>query len=280
MREITADAIRDAISQLCLRANVHLPTDVEAAIAQGAASERVPLAKRTLLRILENASVARASSLPMCQDTGVVVVFAAIGQDVHLAGGNLSDAVNQGVREAWARGRFRASMTNDPLTRGNSGGNTPAVIHVELVSGDRVTLRVLAKGGGCENMSAFRMLTPAEGVDGVAKFVTETAVNAGPNACPPMIVGVGVGGTFEYSALLAKRALLRTVGAPSDVSHVAELERKIVAAINVSGVGPQGYGGDTTALAVHIETTPCHIASLPVSVNIECHAHRHQEATL
>jgi fumarate hydratase subunit alpha len=280
MREVPTSVISDAVARMCLRANLDLPDDVRVAIKAGAESDRTPLARRTLLRILENADVASREHLPMCQDTGLVVLFVELGQDAHLVGGSIRDAINEGVRRAWREGRFRASVTTDPILRGNSGDNTPAIVHFDVVPGDTVRLRLLAKGGGCENMSRFRMLTPAEGTAGIVKFVTETAVEAGPNACPPMIVGVGVGGSFEYSALLAKRALLRATGHASAVPHVAELERAIFNAINASGVGPQGYGGDTTALAVHIETSPSHIASLPVSVNIECHAHRHQETVL
>ena len=202
------------------------------------------------------------------------------GKTSHIEGGLLDDAINEGVRSGYKQGLLRASVSLDPIRRGNSGDNTPAVIHTRLVPGDRLRLQFLAKGGGCENMSRFKMLAPADGVEGIVDFVVETAVIAGPNACPPIVVGVGIGGSFELSAVLAKRALLRTVGQGSRLPHVAELEDRIQNAINASGIGPQGYGGKTTSLAVHIETAACHIASLPVSVNIECHAHRHQETVL
>ncbi len=280
MKTISFNQIREAIASMCQKANFELSQDVRDALAGGARAETKPLAKNTLLRILQNADVAAAKRVPMCQDTGLVVVFADVGQDVHVQGGLLGDAVNEGVRKGYREGFLRASVSPDPIVRGNTGDNTPAVLHVRLVLGDGLRLSLLAKGGGCENMSAFRMLTPADGVDAVTDFVVETAVLAGPNACPPIIVGVGIGGSFELSAVLAKRALLRRIGDVSPLPHVAELEQRIAQRINASGIGPQGYGGQTTALSVQIEAAPCHIASLPVSVNIECHAHRHQEALL
>ncbi len=280
MKEVTAQSISDAIATLCQRANFELTDDMREALAAAAEIETKPLARNTLLRILQNADVAREKSLPMCQDTGLIVVFAEVGQDVHITGATLSDAINEGVRQGWKEGFLRASVTGDPIQRGNTGDNTPAIVHTRLVEGDMLTLKLLAKGGGCENMSRFRMLTPADGREGIIDFVVETAIEAGPNACPPMVVGVGIGGSFEYSAVLAKAALLRRVGQPSALPHVAQLERDIQQKINASGVGPQGYGGETTSLGVQIETAACHIASLPVSVNIECHAHRHQEAVL
>jgi fumarate hydratase subunit alpha len=280
VRTIAFDAIREAVASMCQTANFELSDDMRAALAAGAQAETRHLAKNTLLRILQNADVAADKHVPMCQDTGLVVVFADVGQDVHIDGGLLGDAINQGVRQGYKQGFLRASVAPDPILRGNSGDNTPAVLHVRLVAGDRLRLSLLAKGGGCENMSRFTMLTPADGRAGVIDFVVETAVIAGPNACPPIVVGVGLGGSFEASAVLAKRALLRRVDQQSPLPHVAELEKEIYRRINESGIGPQGYGGETTALSVQIEAAPCHIASLPVSVNIECHAHRHQEAVL
>jgi fumarate hydratase subunit alpha len=268
------------VAQMCQRANFELAADVRDAVAAGAEIESKPLARNTLLRILENADVAASKRLPMCQDTGMAVFFVDIGQDLHVEGGLLVDAINEGVRRGYKDGFLRASVSTDPIRRGNSGDNTPAVIHTRLVAGDHLRLQFLAKGGGCENMSRFKMLTPADGAAGIADFVVETAVLAGPNACPPIVVGVGIGGSFEQSAVLAKQSLLRRIGTPSHLAHVAELEAQIQRAINASGIGPQGYGGKTTSLAVHIEVAACHIASLPVSVNIECHAHRHQEVTL
>jgi fumarate hydratase subunit alpha len=280
MKTIEAGQIRDAIAQLCQRANFDLTRDMRTMLARSVERETNPVAKNALRRILENADVAKERSLPMCQDTGLVVIFAEIGQEVHLQGGLLRDTINEGIRRGWKEGYLRASVTGDPINRKNTGDNTPGVIYTELVEGDRLRLSLLAKGGGCENMSRFKMLTPADGKEGVVRFVVETAVHAGPNACPPMVVGVGIGGSYDYSSVLSKKALLREVGAPSPLPHIAELEREIAVAINQSGVGPQGYGGDTTALAVQIETAACHVASLPVSVNIECHAHRHQEIVL
>ena len=280
MRTLHTDRISETVAELCLQANRSLNPDMRQALRAAGDAERSPLAARTLDRILENADVAERASLPMCQDTGLVVVFAEVGQSLLLEGTSLQEAVDGGVRAAYTSGHLRASVSADPLDRGNSGDNTPAVVHASVVPGDGLRLRLLAKGGGCENMSDFRMLTPFQGTQGVADFVVETAERAGPNACPPMVVGVGVGGSFEQSALLSKRSLLREVGAASAVAHAAELERDILDRLNASGIGPQGYGGDTTALAVHVELAACHVASLPVSVNIECHAHRHKEVAL
>jgi fumarate hydratase subunit alpha len=277
---IHCDRIRDAVAQMCQCANFELSEDMRNGMKAAAEKETSPLAKDTLLRLLQNAELAKQERLPMCQDTGLVVVFAEVGQQVSIQGGTLRDAIDAGVRVGWKEGYLRASVSPDPLRRGNTGDNTPAVVYTDLVEGAHLRLRMLAKGGGCENMSRFKMLTPAAGIEGVLDFIVESAEQAGPNACPPMVVGVGVGGSFEYSAVLAKRSLLRHLGEPSPVAHVAELERRALERINASGIGPQGYGGDTTALAVHVETAACHIASLPVSVNIECHAHRHQEVVL
>lgn len=280
MREVTADAISDAVAAMCQKANFVLGDDVRRGLESGLDRETSSVARNTLLRILENAAVAEADRVPMCQDTGLVVVFAEVGQDVRITGGPLRAAIDAGVRRGYREGFLRASVSPDPVLRGNTGDNTPAMLHVDLVPGDHVRLQLLAKGGGCENMSRFAMLTPAAGRTGIVEFVVETAKLAGPNACPPLVVGVGLGGSFEVSAVLAKKSLLRETGAASPHEHLAALEREIVARINASGIGPQGYGGDTTALAVHVEATACHIASLPVSVNIECHAHRHQEVVL
>ena len=280
MRTLHTDRISEAVAELCLQANRSLNADMRQALRAAGDAERSALAARTLDRILENAAVAENASLPMCQDTGLVVVFAEVGQSLLLEGTSLQEAVDTGVRQGYTTGHLRASVSADPLDRGNTGDNTPAVVHASVVPGDGLRLRLLAKGGGCENMSDFRMLTPFHGTQGVADFAVETAVRAGPNACPPMVVGVGVGGSFEQSALLAKRSLLRELGVPSTLPHAAALEREVLDRLNASGIGPQGYGGDTTALAVHVELAACHVASLPVSVNIECHAHRHKEVAL
>ena len=280
MKTIRFDQIRDAIAGLCQRANFELTADMRAALQAGVERETSPLAQNTLKRILQNADIAKERSLPMCQDTGLVIVFVDVGQDVHIEGGTLRDAINEGVRHGYKEGFLRASVTGDPIQRKNTGDNTPAVLHTEIVPGVALRLQLLAKGGGCENMSRFKMLTPADGRDGIVNFVVETAKLAGPNACPPIVVGVGIGGSFEYSAVLAKKSLLRKIGERSALQHVAELEADILKKVNESGIGPQGYGGKTTSLAVQIEVAACHVASLPVSVNIECHAHRHQEVTL
>jgi fumarate hydratase subunit alpha len=280
MRTIHSNRIREAVAGMCQRASVEMTSDVRQALIAGVEAETHPLARNTLLHILENADIAAEKRLPMCQDTGLAIFFVDVGQDIHIEGRLLVDAINDGVRAGYKQGLLRASVTSDPIRRGNSGDNTPAVIHTRLVAGDRLKLQFLAKGGGCENMSRFKMLQPADGVAGIEEFVVETAILAGPNACPPIVVGVGIGGSFELSAVLAKQSLLRPVGQPSRLPHVAELEERIQQAINASGIGPQGYGGRTTSLAVHIEVAACHIASLPVSVNIECHAHRHQEIVL
>ncbi|MDQ3667913.1 MAG: fumarate hydratase [Acidobacteriota bacterium] len=269
--------IRDAVGEMCQRANFEMTQDVRSALEQGVAQESTPLARNTLLRILQNAEVARATQLPMCQDTGLIIVFVEMGQNVQITGGDLSNAINDGVRKGHQEGYLRASVARDPLLRQNTQDNTPAIIHYEVIEGERLRLKLLAKGGGCENMSRFQMLTPADGRDGVKRFVVETAILAGPNACPPMIVGVGLGGSFEYSAILSKKSLLREIGTHNSLPHIAELEMEILRLINESGLGPQGYGGITTSLAVQIEVAACHMASLPVSVNIECHAHRCQE---
>ena len=274
------DEIRDAVAAMCKRANFDLSEDMRAALEAAAKLETRAIAKNTLQRIQQNADIARQRQLPMCQDTGLVVMFADVGQDMQILGGTLRDAIDEGVRKGYREGYLRASVTGDPIQRENTGDNTPTILHTELVAGDRLRLRLLAKGGGCENMSRFKMLTPADGREGIVDFVVSTATLAGPNACPPIVVGVGIGGSFEYSAVLSKKSLLRRLGERSPLPHVAELEDQILEKINASGIGPQGYGGKTTSLAVQIEVGGCHVASLPVSVNIECHAHRHQEIIL
>lgn len=280
MRTIDVAQVQGAVAELCQSANFELAEEMRTALRAATERETAPLAKNTLFRILANADLAAQRRMPMCQDTGLIIIFAEIGQDVHLTGGSLRDAINDGIREGYRKGYLRPSVTGDPLERKNTGDNTPAILYTELVPGSNLRLRLLAKGGGCENMSRFKMLTPSEGREGTARFIVDTAKLAGPNACPPMIVGVGIGGSFDYSAVLAKKSLLRSIGEPNPIAHVADLEREVLAEINRSGIGPQGYGGKTTSLAVHVEVAACHIASLPVSVNIECHAHRHQEVTL
>jgi fumarate hydratase subunit alpha len=280
MREIQASDITETVSRLCKEANFMLGEDVYAAIESGIAREESPIGREILGELLENAQIARTERVPMCQDTGFAVVFLEIGQDVHIAGGYLEDAVNAGVAQGYDEGFLRKSIVRHPLDRVNTGDNTPAVIHTRVVPGEKIRIVVAPKGGGSENMSAVRMLKPSDGMDGVADFVLETVKKAGPNPCPPIIVGVGMGGTMEIAAFLAKKSLLREVGSRNRNPEDAELESKLLHMINKTGIGPAGLGGRVTALAVNIEAYPCHIASLPVAVNIQCHAARHREAVL
>lgn len=282
LRELHVDRITAAVAALCRTANYQLGDDVLQALAASRAVETGPLAGRVLETIVLNAKVAGEEQRPICQDTGTAVVFVDVGQDVHLIGGGLHAAINEGVRCGYREGYLRNSIVADPLFgRQNTGDNTPAVIHVDLVPGDQVAITVMTKGGGAENMSRLTMLTPADGVAGVRAFVVETVELAGPNACPPVIVGVGIGGTFDLAPTLAKHALLRRVGAPNPEPHLAAFERELLGAINALGIGPHGFGGLTTALAVHVESYPTHIASLPVAVNLQCGpAARHRRVIL
>ncbi len=280
MREIDAARITDAVSRLAIEANQVLGKDVIQALERGLEEETSTTGREIITQLLENADLARRESAPMCQDTGMTVVFLEIGQDLHVNGGVL-EAVQQGVRNGYREGYFRRSVVNPPVgTRVNTGDNTPAVIHTTIVAGNRIKITVAPKGGGSENMSALRMLKPSDGWEGVKNFVVETVERAGPNPCPPVIIGVGIGGNFEHCALLAKKALLRPVGQPHPDPEFASLEAELLTAIKRLGIGPAGLGGNITALGVSIETHPCHIASLPVAVNINCHAHRHREAVL
>ena len=279
MRTVSAGAIRDAVAELCVRANRELPEDVRAALAAAHDAEPWPAAKRSLSLLLDNLALARDKALPICQDTGLACVFLELGQEVHIAG-DLNAAIQAGIREGYARGYLRCSVVADPLRRVNTGDNTPGVLSVHLVPGDVCRVTVLPKGFGSENMSRLAMLTPAEGVEGVRRFVLETVRAAGPNPCPPIVVGVGIGGTFERVAALSKQALLRPLDAANPDPWYAELERALLNEINALGVGPQGFGGRTTALAVAIETAPTHVAGLPVAVNISCHATRRASAEL
>ncbi len=271
VRSVDVSLIRDAVAELCQRANYELGDDVQQALQAGRSQETSPLAGRVLDTIILNAKIANEDRQPICQDTGTAVVFIRLGQDVHLIGGDLHTAVNEGVRLGYQAGYLRKSLVGDPLfNRKNTGDNTPAVLHVELVPGDQVNLTVMTKGGGAENMSRMVMLTPADGIAGVKAFVVETVRLAGPNACPPVIVGVGVGGTFDFAPLLAKHALLLPVGQPISDPQLASFEQELLQAVNALGIGPHGFGGHTTALAVHVETYPTHMASLPVAVNLQC----------
>ncbi len=280
MREVSAAEIARVVADLCQRANRELPQDIRRALGDAAANEESPVGRECLRRLVENADLAAREGVPICQDTGMAVVFLHWGQEVHLTGGSLTNAVNEGVRQGYRRGHLRASVASDPILRGNTGDNTPAVLHVQLVPGDRVRITVAPKGFGSENMSSLAMLTPAQGLTGVADFVVESVRRAGANPCPPVIIGVGLGGTMEKAALLAKEALLRPVGKSNPQEHLAELERDLLTRINDLGLGPQGLGGRQTALAVHVAAFPTHIAGLPVAVNIGCHATRHAEAVI
>ena len=280
MRDIDISTITDAVAELCMRSNCELDDDVYQALKDGAANEESPIGRDIFAQLVENADIAREEQVPMCQDTGFAVVFVELGQDAHITGGLLEDAINAGVAKGYSEGCLRKSIVSHPLERKNTGDNTPAVIHTEIVPGDKLKIIVAPKGGGSENMSGVRMLTPSDGVEGVKKFVVETVKAAGSNPCPPIIVGVGIGGTMEKAALLAKKSLLRRVGEHSPNPPDAALEDELLELVNDTGIGPAGLGGRITALAVNVETYPCHIASLPVAVNIQCHAARHKEVVL
>ena len=277
MREISAGAVADTVARLCVQANTCLPRDVKDGIAAARAAEDWPPAREILDRIVENGEI--GGGFPICQDTGMACVFLEVGQELHIAG-DLAQAVDEGVRRGYAQGYLRKSVVSDPLERVNSGDNTPAMLYTDLVPGDRLAITVAPKGFGSENMSRLAMLKPSDGVEGVKDFIVDTVEQAGPNPCPPIVVGVGLGGTFDKCALLAKKALLRELGTPSPLPFYAELERELLDRINALGIGPQGFGGRTTALAVHIETLPTHIAGLPCAVNINCHVARHATEVL
>ena len=279
MRTITAQQISDAVAALCVRANKELPEDIVRAMRSAAAEEPWPLAKSTLGVLCENIVAAAERNLPICQDTGLACVFAELGQDAHIEG-DFTDAVNQGVRRGYGEGYLRKSVVCDPLRRVNTGDNSPAAITVELVPGDELKLTVIPKGFGSENMSRLAMLKPADGVEGVKRFVVETVQAAGSNPCPPIVVGVGIGGTFDKAAALAKHALLRPIDQPNDDPYYAALEKELLEEINALGTGPQGFGGRTTALGLNIETMPTHVAGLPVAVNISCHVTRRASVVL
>ncbi len=281
MRDIEAQEITKTISRLFQEANFFLPDDVLASLRQARETEESPVGREVLDRILENAGISAKERIPLCQDTGTAVVFLELGQDVHIVGGDLYTAVNEGVRQGYNEGYLRKSIVRQPYSgRVNTEDNTPAVIHTDIVAGDRLKIMVMPKGGGAENMTRLAMLLPARGRQGVIDFVVNAVDEAGSNPCPPVIVGVGIGGTAEKAVLLAKRALLRKVGEPNPEAEVAELEKEILHRVNNLGIGPMGYGGRITALAVHAEVFPAHIASLPVAVNLQCHSARHKEAVL
>ena len=279
MREIQASDVTKVVRRLCIEANCRLPADMRACIARSRDEEAWPIARDILDRIIENYEIADRDCVPICQDTGMACVFLEIGQDVHI-NGDLADAVNEGVRQGYADGYLRKSVVADPLRRVNTGDNTPAMLYYELVPGDRVKITVAPKGFGSENMSRIAMLRPSDGEDGVKDFVVRCAEEAGPNPCPPIVIGVGIGGTFDRAALLAKKALMRPVDVRNDDPYYAAMEAELLARVNALGIGPQGFGGKTTALAGNILACPTHIAGLPVAVNINCHVTRHQSEVL
>ena len=279
MREIEVAKVTQGVKQAAIAANYEASADLLRALARGAAAEESESGREIFRQLLENASIAREERVPMCQDCGLAVVFVELGQDVHLVGGSFETAIHEGIRQGYGEGYLRKSLCH-PLTRANTGDNTPAVIHTEIVPGDRLKLTVVPKGGGSENMSRVHMLKPAEGWAGIKEKVVGTVREAGPNPCPPIIVGVGIGGTFERAAYLSKKSLLRELGLPNADPELARLEEELLLAVNDLGIGPQGLGGRITALAVHLLMQPCHIASLPVAVNIQCHASRHREVVL
>ena len=275
MRTIHTEEIISNIRQMCIEANHMLTPDMQKALECAVTDEKSPIGQKVLGQLQDNLQIAQEDTIPICQDTGMAVVFLEIGQDVHFEGGSLTDAINEGVRQGYVDGYLRKSVVKDPLIRENTKDNTPAVIHYDLVPGDKVKITVAPKGFGRENMSRIFMLKPADGIEGVKNAILTAVKDAGPNACPPMVVGVGIGGTFEKCALLAKKALTRPVDGRSSIPYVKELEEELLATINRLGIGPGGLGGSTTALAVNIDTYPTHIAGLPVAVNICCHVNRH-----
>ncbi len=277
---VTTNKITETVKRLCIEANYYLGNDCVSSLDSALKAEKSSLAKEIISQMIENLKVARSDNLPICQDTGITIVFVEIGQDVEISGGNITDAINEGVRQGYKEGYLRTSVVRDPLRRENTMDNTPAVIHYEIVPGDKLKITVVPKGAGSENMSQLRMLKPHAGIDKIEEFVINTVKSAGPNPCPPVIVGVGIGGTFEKSAILSKKALLRPVGSRNSDPFYADLEKRLLDKINSLGIGPMGIGGSTTCLDVFIETYPCHIASLPVSVNIQCWVARHKEAVL
>ena len=280
MRTLNVEEISKNIKEMCIEANHFLSKDMDIAMKNAVSTEKSPLGKKILSQLQDNLKIAGKDMIPICQDTGMAVVFLEIGQDVHFEGGNLEDAVNEGIRRGYVDGYLRKSVVKDPILRENTKDNTPGIIHYKIVPGDQVKIKVAPKGFGSENKSRVFMLKPADGIEGVKEAVLTAVKDAGPNACPPMVVGVGIGGTFEKCALMAKEALTREVGSHSDIPYVKELEEELLERINKIGIGPGGLGGSTTALAVNVNTYPTHIAGLPVAVNICCHVNRHVIRTI
>lgn len=276
MREIKASTITDVIERLCMEANQVLPQDIKDAISTCRSQEDGDIACGILDNIIENYQIAENEQVPICQDTGMACVFLEIGQDVHITDGDLTEAVNEGVRRGYTKGYLRKSVVKDPVRRGNTGDNTPAMLYTEIVPGEQIKVTVGPKGFGSENMSAIRMFRPSAGIQGIKDFIIETVETAGPNPCPPMVVGVGIGGTFDKAALLAKKALMRPVDTSNPDPYYADLEKEMLQKINELGIGPQGFGGRTTAIGLNIETMPTHIAGMPCAINISCHVTRHK----
>ncbi|MFP4315040.1 MAG: fumarate hydratase [Desulfovibrionales bacterium] len=279
MREIPAQTIIDSVATMCMDANRYLPEDVRTAFDTCAQNEDLPAAKEIFRQLKENYELAEKTGLPLCQDTGLAVFFVEIGEDVRVSGQNIREAINQGVRKGYEEGFLRKSAC-DPLKRANTGDNTPAIVHMDIVPGDSLKIAFMAKGGGSENMSRVTMLSPAQGWKGIKEFVVNRVAEAGPNPCPPIMLGIGIGGTFEYAPILAKKALLRKLDDTHPDPAIAEMEKELLEAVNRLGIGPMGLGGKTTCLGVKINMAPCHIASLPLAVNVQCHSARHEEVTL
>lgn len=277
MKEINVSKITEVVKNMCIDANYYLTHDVKEKIESAYKQEKWPMAKEILEKISTNIDIAKKEEMPICQDTGMACVFVEIGQDVHIIGGNLKDAINEGIRQGYNEGFLRKSVVNDPLDRINTMDNTPAIIYYDIVEGDKLKIKVAPKGFGSENMSQLKMLKPADGLEGIKDFVLKVVKEAGPNPCPPIVVGIGIGGTFDKAANLAKKALVRPLNEKNNNEFYANLEKELLKEVNELGIGPQGFGGKTTALAVNIETYPTHIAGLPVAVNINCHVTRHAE---
>lgn len=280
MRTIHTDEIIKNIKEMCIEANLYLTKDMNDALSCAAKTEKNPLGQQILAQLEENLIIAKEDSIPICQDTGMAIIFFKVGQDIHIEGMNLTDAINEGVRQGYEEGYLRKSVVNDPLLRENTKDNTPAIIHYEIVEGEQIEIIVAPKGFGSENMSKVYMLKPADGEEGIKKAVLEAVKDAGPNACPPIVVGVGIGGDFEKAAILAKTALTRDINSKHPAPHIAQLEEELLKEINQLGIGPAGLGGSTTALAVNIETYPTHIAGMPLAVNMCCHVNRHSRRVI
>lgn len=280
MREIEVNEIIDAVRELCIKANCVLNDDVYNALEAAKNTEKSPIGKEILCQLTDNADIAKNKNVPICQDTGMAIVFVELGQEVHIKGGLLTDAINEGVRSGYRDGYLRKSVVSDPFIRENTKDNTPAIIHYDIVEGDKIKIIVAPKGFGSENMSKIYMLKPSAGIEGAKDAIVQAVDEAGPNPCPPMVVGVGVGGNFEMAALLAKKALLRPIGSHSDKPHLREMEEELLERMNSLGIGPQGLGGVTTVLSVNVESFPTHIAGMPIAVNISCHVTRHAEVIL